>query len=71
MYTQVGNEFKLLGIVANGNYLEVIKALYHFPTRGNRWHAHLSHALRGTSFKPTHFEPNIFVKKLVFCPQSL
>ena len=43
MNIQKINEFEVVGIMAEGNLLELIKALYGLPISGNRWHAHLSH----------------------------
>ena len=46
IYTREGTEFELVGIMAEGDFLEVIKALYALPTSSNKWHAHLLHTLR-------------------------
>ena len=35
--TRAGAEFELVGIMAEGTLLEVIKALYGLPTSGNMW----------------------------------
>ena len=35
IYTRAGAELELVGIMAERNVLEVIKALYSLPTRGN------------------------------------
>ena len=45
-----------------GTLLEVVKALYRLPKSGNIRHAHLSHTLRETSFKPTHFDPDVWIR---------
>ena len=42
VYTRAGAEFEAVGLMPEGTLLEVVKALYRLPTRGNRWHAHLS-----------------------------
>ena len=42
--------------------VEVIKALYGLSTSGNRWHAQLSHTLREMGFKPTYFEPDVWIR---------
>ena len=42
--------------------LEVIKALYGLFTSRNRWHAQLSHTLMERGFKPTHFEPDVWIR---------
>ena len=41
IYTRAWPEFEVVGIMAEGNLLEVIEVLYGLPTSGNRWHAHL------------------------------
>ena len=45
-----------------GNVLEVVKALYGLPTSGNMRHAHLSHTLREISFKPAHFDTDVWIR---------
>ena len=42
--------------------MEVIKALYGLPTSGNSWHSHLSHTLREMVFKPTNFDPDVWIR---------
>ena len=42
VYTCSVAEFEAVGLMSEGTLLEVVKALYGFPTSGNRWHAHLS-----------------------------
>ena len=49
IYIRAGAEFELVGIMAEGNLLEVVKALYGLPTRRNRRHTHLSYTLREMS----------------------
>ena len=44
-----------------GTLLEFIKALYGLPTSRNRCHTHLSHTLREMGFKPTRFDPDIWI----------
>ena len=46
IYTRAGTRFELLGIMDEGNLLDVVKALFGLPTSGNRWHAHLLHTWR-------------------------
>ena len=48
--------------MAEGNFLEIIKALYGLSTCGNRWHVHLSHTLREISFQPTRFDPDVWIR---------
>ena len=43
---RAGTEFEVVGIMAEGKFLEVIKALYGVPTTGNRRHAHVSYTWR-------------------------
>ena len=40
----------------------MVKALYGLPTSGNRWNAHLSQTLREMGFKPTHFDPDVWIR---------
>ena len=42
--------------------LEVFKALYGLPTGRNTPHVHLLHTLRAMSFKPTRFEPDVWIR---------
>ena len=46
VYTRAGPEFEAVGLMSERTLLELVKALYGFPTSGNRWHAHLSQTLR-------------------------
>ena len=62
IYTCAGAKFELVGIMDEGNFLEVVKALYGLPTIVNMWNAYLSHNLRAMSFKPTHFDPCVWVR---------
>ena len=62
IYTRAGPKFEVVGIMAEENLLEVIKALHGLPTSGNRWHAHLSHTLREMGFKPTRFDPDVWIR---------
>jgi len=62
VYTRAGAEFAAVGLLAEGTLLEVKKALYGLPTSGNRWHAHLSQTLRDMSFKPTRFDPDVWIR---------
>ena len=45
-----------------GGGVEVIKALYGLFISRNMWHAQLSHTLREMGFKPTHFEPDVWIR---------
>ena len=45
-----------------GTLLEVKKAFYGLPTSGNRWHAHLLQTLRDMGFKPTRFDPDVWIR---------
>ena len=62
MYTCAGPEFEVVGIMYEKNLLEVVKALYGLPTSGNRWHTHLSHTWREMGFKPTRFDPDVWIR---------
>ena len=57
-----GPEFKLGVIMAGVTLLEVIKAMYGFPTSGNRWQANFLNNLIGMGFKPTRFNPHVCIK---------
>ena len=61
IYTRVGAKFELVGIMDEGNFLEVINSLYGLPNGRNRWHAHLSYALRKISFKLTRFDLYVWI----------
>ena len=61
-YTRAGPEFGAVGLMTEGTLLEVIKALYRLSTSGNKWHAHLLHTLRETSFNLTRFEPDVWIR---------
>ena len=45
-----------------GNFLEIINALYGLLTSGNKWRAHLLHTLRVMGFKPTCFDPDVCIR---------
>ena len=62
VYSRAGAGFDVVGIIPEEVLLEVVKALYGLPTSGNRWHAHLSHTLREMGLKPTHFDPDIWIR---------
>ena len=46
IYTHASPYFEVVGMMAEGYLLEVIKALYGLPTSGNMWHLHLFHTSR-------------------------
>ena len=48
--------------MAEGNLLEVIKALYVLPTYRNKWHVLLSHTLREMGFNPTCFDLDVWIR---------
>ena len=52
----------MVGIVAEGTFLEVIKAIYGLPTSRNRCHAHLLHTSREMVFEPTRFDPDVWIR---------
>ena len=62
IYTCAGAEFEVVGIMAEGNFMEFIKALYGLPISGNRRNAHLFHTLREMGFKPTRFDQNVWIR---------
>ena len=49
--------------MAEGTLLELIKAFYELVTYGKRWHAHLLHTLREMGFKPTRFDPDVWIRE--------
>ena len=60
--TRACAEFELVGIMAEEDLLEVIKAIYGLPTSGNRRHLQLSHTLREIIFIPARFDTNIWIR---------
>ena len=58
IYICAGAKFELVGMMDEGALLEVVKALYEWPTSGNRCHAHLTHTLRAMGFKTNRFDPD-------------
>ena len=62
IYTRAGVNFELAGIMAEGNLLEVIKAMYGLPTSGNMWYSHLLHTLREMGFRTTCFDPYVCIR---------
>ena len=52
----------MVGIMAEGNLLEVVKVIYWFTTSGNRWHTHLLHTWREMDFNPTCFDPDFWIR---------
>ena len=40
----------------------MVKALYGLPTYGNSLHAHILHTLREMGFKPTRFDPDVWIR---------
>ena len=62
VYTHASAEFEAVGLMPEGTLLEVNKALYGLPTSGSRWHAHLLQTLREMGFKPTLFDPDVWIR---------
>ena len=62
IYTRSGTEFEVVGIVAEGTFMEVVKAIYGLNNSGNRWHTHLSHTLREMDFKRNRFDPDFWIR---------
>ena len=62
IYTHASPDFEVVGIMAEGYLLEVIKALYGLPISGNRWHAHLSHTLREIDFNLTRSDLDFWIR---------
>ena len=62
VYTRAGPDFEAVGLMSERTLVEVVKALYGFPTSGNRWHAHLSQTLREMGFNPTRFDPDVCIR---------
>ena len=62
IYTHASPDFEVVGIMAEGCLLEVIKALNGLPTSGNRWHAHLLHTWREIDFNPTRSNLDVWIR---------
>ena len=62
IYTCAGADFELVGIMAEGNLLRLIKALYGLHTSGNMCHSHLWHTLREIGFRLTCFVPDVCIR---------
>ena len=63
IYTCIGPEFELVGIVVSGTLLEFIKTVYGFTTSGNIWHMNLLYNFRGICLNTTHFNPNVRIEE--------
>ena len=65
VYTRVGPEFKIAGhkYLKEGSYAQIVKALYGLPTSGRNWHAHLAETLRGMGFRPTRYDPDVYIRR--------
>ena len=48
--------------MAEGTFLEVIKAIYGLLTSGNSWHAQVSHTLRFMGFNTTRLDPDFWIR---------
>ena len=53
----------MVGIRAQGTFMEVIQALYGLSTFENRWHAHLLHTWREMGFEPIRFDPDVWIRE--------
>ena len=64
VYTRVGPKFKLAGYkeLSEGCLAKIERALYGLPTSGQNWHIHLDETLRGMGFKPTRYDPNVYMR---------
>jgi hypothetical protein len=63
VYTRLGDEFAIFDeSIKPGTLARVYKALYGLPTSANRWHAHLADHLRQMGFKPTRYDPDVWIK---------
>ena len=61
--TRLGDEFAIFDeSIKPGTLARVYKALYGLPTSANRWHAHLADHLRQMDFKPTRYDPDVWIK---------
>ena len=64
IYCRLGEEFNVYDEkIKPGTPAEVIQALYGIPTSSNRWHAHLANTLLSLSFRPTRYDPDIWIRK--------
>ena len=50
--------------MAEGNFLEVVKAIYGLTNIGNMWHTHSLNTVRATNFKPTNFDVDVWIRGL-------
>ena len=60
---KLGEEFNLYDeSIPVGSYASVEQALYGLPTSANRWHAHLADTLRVIGFRPTRYDPDVWIR---------
>jgi hypothetical protein len=58
-----GKEFNVFDSKIQEHTIAVVeKARYGLPPSANRWHAHVSDNLTAMGFKPTRFDPNIWLR---------
>ena len=61
----MGLEFEIAGhkYLKEGSYAQIVKALYGLPTSGRNWHAHLAEMLQGFGFRPTRYDPDVYIRR--------
>jgi hypothetical protein len=64
VYTRLGDEWSVIDdeSLKAGKPAKVDKALYGLKTSGARFHAHLSDNLHSLGFKPTRFDPDVWIR---------
>ena len=66
VYTRVGKEFEIAGFpeLPNQSLAQIVRALYGLPSSGRAWHKHLAKTLRKMGFKPTRFDPDVYIRDI-------
>ncbi len=64
VWVRLSEEFTVFDkLIKPGTPASIEQAQYGLPIGANRWHAHLSDTLLSMGFKPTHFDPDVWIKK--------
>ena len=64
VWVRLSEEFTVFDkSIKPGTPASIEQAQYSLPIGANRWHAHLSDTLLSMGFKPTHFDPDVWIKK--------
>jgi hypothetical protein len=63
IYVQLGQEFNLYdSTLQPGSLAQVVKAQYGGHSSANSWHAHLSDTLLAMQFRPTRYDPDVWIR---------